>query len=145
MVCAHLPITEETYSLTCSTLSEALRPNSDFVPNFYPAGGQRERLATSNSCLFASWSFCFSLLFSVSSSATRCSIAANFSFFFCLHFLEASVFLSLFACWLGVRTSVGATFGSRGSSGPGSQASRSSCKHSHINPLKPTVAIWVQL
>jgi len=70
------------------------------------------------------------LLFSVFSSTTRRSIAWNFSFFFCLYFLEASLFLCLFVCW---RTRVGDTFGSRGSSGPGKHSQSSSCKHSHIN------------
>jgi len=81
----------------------------------------------------ASWGFSFSLLFSVSSSTTRRSIAWNF-FFFSLLGVEFMLSLRLFACWLGVWTSVGDTFGSRGSSGevPLPQAI-SACKHSHIN------------
>jgi len=138
--CIHQTPTKRT-TCSMSTLSEALRPNSDFVPNFYPAGGQRERLATSNSW-FASWRFsfsllfsAFSLLFSVSSTTTRCSISANVSFFFSLHFLQASLFLSLFACSLGVRKSASATSESRGSSGPSLLASSCFCKHSHILTL----------
>ena len=55
-------------------------------------------------CLVSILSIRFNSSFSFSSSATLCLIISNSRFFFALHFREASLLLTLFACSSGLRT-----------------------------------------